>query len=128
MVRFVSTHILAHELSDTAVLDALRQGRVFVGFDMLADTDGFIFFAEADGQKAVMGETLPFTSGLHLRGASPLPCRFTILRHGIPVFQKEGRDFDWQPSEAGKYRVEAELDILGVWTPWVYTNPLELKQ
>jgi hypothetical protein len=127
MVRFVSTHILAHELSDTAVLDALRQGRVFVGFDMLADTDGFIYFAEADGQKAVMGETLPFTSGLHLRGASPLPCRFTILRHGIPVFQKEGRDFDWQPSEAGKYRVEAELDILGVWTPWVYTNPLELK-
>ena len=33
---------------------------------------------------------------------------------------------DWQPKGPGKYRVEAELDILGVWTPWVYTNPIEV--
>ena len=25
------------------------------------------------------------------------------------------------------YRVEAELNVLGTWVPWVYANPLELR-
>ncbi|NIA13754.1 MAG: hypothetical protein GWP08_06700 [Nitrospiraceae bacterium] len=38
----------------------------------------------------------------------------------------EGIELDWQPGQPGKYRVEAELNILDEWTPWIYTNPLEL--
>jgi len=63
---------------------------------------------------------------VRLRSASPHACRFTVVRHGQPVYRQEGTELDWQPDEPGKYRLEAELNILGEWTPWIYTNPLEL--
>src|SRR5208283_2577408 len=34
--RFVNTHVLARSLSETTILDGLRAGRVFIGFDMIA--------------------------------------------------------------------------------------------
>ncbi len=35
--RFVSTHVLAEELTEAAVLEALREGRCYVAFDLLGD-------------------------------------------------------------------------------------------
>jgi hypothetical protein len=126
MTRYVATHVLAPELTEEALLDSLKEGRVFVGFDMLADCRGFVYLAEDGAQRAVMGESLPFREGVRLKAASPHACRFTVLRNGEPVHHEEGTELDWQPDKPGKYRVEAELNILDEWTPWVYTNPLEL--
>ena len=125
--RFVNTHLLAKELSEPAVLDALRAGRVFIGFDMIADSSSFRWFARDGSTTTVMSEAGPFSSGTRLHALSPLPCRFTILKDGKPMHQVEGRALDWTPPGPGKYRVEAELKILNEWTPWVYANPLQLK-
>lgn len=46
-LRYVSTHILSHELSETAVRDALRHGHAFVAHDWLCDSTGFAFVAAA---------------------------------------------------------------------------------
>ncbi len=126
MVRYVATHILAHELSEEAVLDALKNGRVFVGFDMIVDSTNFVYFAEGNGKKAVMGEQIELTPDLTLKMASPVPCKFIILRHGVKVGEYEGREYTWKPEEKGKYRVEAHLKIIDKWVPWVYTNPIEI--
>lgn len=125
--RFVNTHILARELSEPAIMDSLRAGRVFIGFDMIADSSGFRWFAENLSGLAVMGEALGFDNTTRLRALSPLPCRFTILRNGALLYQEEGRALDWTPSRPGKYRVEAELKVRDEWVPWVYANPIELK-
>ena len=125
--RFVNTHVLAHELAEPAILDALRAGRVFVGFDMIADSSGFQWFAADGTNQVVMGEAAAFTPATRLGARSPLPCRFTILKNGSVVCQQEGRALDWTPSGPGKYRVEAELKVLGEWVPWVYANPIELR-
>jgi len=131
-VRFVNTHILARECTTDGLLDGLRQGRVFVGFDLLADARGFTYLAEAPpvgtsaSRRVVMGESMPYEKGLKLRMASPEPCRFTILRDGTQVSQSTGTVCDYEAPGPGKYRVEAELEILGEWTPWVYTNPIEI--
>ncbi len=125
--RFVNTHVLAAELTEPAILEALRAGRVFVGFDMIADSSGFRWLAAGAGTRTMMGESGAFASDTLLRAASPLPCRFTILKDGEQVFQQEGRALEWHPGGPGKYRVEAELKILGQWVPWVYANPLELR-
>ncbi len=124
MVRYVSTHILAQELSKEAILESLREGRVYIAFDVLADSTGFVFVAESGDANAVMGERIPLAAELRLRAASPVPCRFTVVHDGSVVHQAEGRDFEWRAQASGKYRVEAELNILGEWTPWVYTNPI----
>jgi hypothetical protein len=127
MARFVNTHVLAGDLSEPAILDALRAGRVFVGFDMIADSSSFRWFAAAGTNQTVMGELVPFTPATHLHALSPLPCRFTVLKDGTAVRQEEGRAVDWTPPGAGKYRVEAELRVLGEWVPWVYANPIQLQ-
>jgi hypothetical protein len=127
--RFVNTHILARALSEPAILDSLRAGRVFVGFDMIADSSSFRWFARDEaGRTAVMGESLAFSSGTRLHAWSPLPCRFTIVKDGSAVHQQEGREMNWAPSGPGKYRVEAELKVLDEWVPWVYANPIQLQK
>lgn len=126
MTNYVSTHLLMSELREEAVLDALAVGRAFVCFDAIADGTGFTVVARNGAGRAAIGETLPFAAGTEIAGASPIPCRFTVLKHGEPVHEQEGREFTWQPDGPGKYRVEARLNIRGEWVPWVYTNPLEL--
>ena len=125
--RFVNTHLLMRELSEPAVLDALRAGRAYVGFDMIADSSGFRWFARDGAAVTAMGESGPFSPGTRLHAWSPLPCRFTILKDGKQVQQVEGRALEETPTGPGKYRVEVELKIRDEWTPWIYANPLELK-
>lgn len=126
MTRYVTTYALASELTEEAVLDAFAEGRVYIGFDMIADSTGFMFLARNGNNQAVMGERKMLAHDTQLIAASPHYCRFTLLRHGVPVHQETGTMFTYQPTEPGKYRVEAELDIVGEWTPWVYTNPIDL--
>ena len=125
--RFVNTHVLARELSEPMILDSLRAGRVFIAFDMIADSSGFRWFVTDQSASAVMGEALAFSPGTILHALSPVPCRFTVARDGGRVHRQEGRRLDWAPLGPGKYRVEAELKVSGDWVPWVYTNPIELR-
>lgn len=127
MVRYSATHILANELTEDALCDGLRQGRVFVAFDMIADARTFVFFAEDGAQKAVMGEAMPFSDTVRLRSASPCAGRFKVVHDGAVVYQVEGTELDFKPTEPGNYRVEVELNIADAWVPWIYSNPLKLE-
>jgi hypothetical protein len=127
MVRHVTTHVLAKDLDERSILDSLKAGRAFVGFDTLADSTGFQWFAAGGSNPALMGESLPLGKELVLKSRSPHRCRFSILRNGTPVHQEEGWEVNWVPAEPGNYRVEAELQIRDEWVPWVYTNPIHLR-
>jgi hypothetical protein len=125
--RFVNTHVLARSLSEPTILDGLRSGRVFIGFDMIASSTGFQWFAADGTNHTVMGETAVFSPATRLGVKSPLLGRFTIIKDGIAVHQEEGRALNWTPPGPGKYRVEADLKVLDKWVPWVYANPIELR-
>ena len=127
MARFVNTHVWARDLTEPEILDALRAGRVFVGFDMLADSTGFQWVASGDGAMTAMGGTTAYATGMELTARSPVPCRFSLFRNGTCVFRQEGRAARWRVPCPGKYRVEAELEIAGKWEPWVYANPIDLR-
>jgi hypothetical protein len=127
MARYVNTHVLARSLSEPALLEALRAGRVFVGFDLIANSSSFRWFALDNARRAVMGEALTYSPDTRLRALSPEPCRLTVLKDGTQVCRQEGRALEWAPTGPGKYRVEAELNIAGEWVPWVYANPIELR-
>jgi hypothetical protein len=122
-MRFVNTHLLAPELSEPALLEALREGRAFIAFDMLADARGFTYLIEGESGRAVMGETIALKSGT-VRAEAPLEVRFRLVRDGQTVHEARGRTLEYRVHEPGRYRLEAELEIRGVWTPWVYTNPI----
>jgi hypothetical protein len=118
---------LAQELTEPAILESLRAGRVFIGFDMMADSAGFRWFAKDASNSAVMGESLALSESAQLHALSPLPCRFTVVKDGNSVHQAEGRVLEWRPTGPGKYRVEAELKVRDEWTPWIYANPIQLR-
>ncbi len=122
--HFVNTHLLAKGCTEKDIIDALRVGRGFVAFNMLADAKGFVSFVEAGGKQAMMGESIPLAPETQLKAASPHFCRFIVRKDGENVFQTEGRECTFTIAQPGKYRVEAELDILGQWTPWIYANPI----
>lgn len=126
-VRFVTTHLLARQLAEPDLLDALRAGRAFIGFDTIADSTTFRWVARNANGQAVMGEALADAPGTRLRASSPHQCRFTVVKDGVAVVQAEGRDIEWTATGPGHYRVEAELLVVGEWVPWVYTNPIHLR-
>lgn len=128
MTRHVCTHVLARDLTEEEILGAIVDGRAFVGFDMIADSTGFVWMAKTADAQAVMGESIPLSPGLKLVGASPHVCRFIVKRHGQEVFRTEGASMEFVPELPGKYRVEAELRILDEWVPWVYANPVEITK
>lgn len=126
MVRFVSTHVLASSLTESSILEALRAGRAFVGFDALADSTGFVWQAENTSGRVVMGQSLAFAPGTILTAAAPNFCRFRLLRNGELLFEHQGSRLEWQAPGPGRYRVEAQLHIAGEWIPWIFSNPIRL--
>lgn len=127
MARAVNTHVLARDLTEEEILNSLRAGRAFVGFDQLADSSGFSWWAENGTNTVLMGELGILSRKTTLHAWSPLPCRFTILRDGTQVARIQGRQLDLVPPDPGKYRVEAELQVGTEWIPWVYANPIQLR-
>lgn len=128
MLRFVNTHLWVRDDSEAALLDALRHGRVLVAFNHLADARGFQFGASWPANGAVarawVGDKVGWQPGALIEVQSPLPCRFTLVRDGAVVAGQEGVSWRIAADRPGKYRLEAELRLLGEWVPWVYTNPI----
>ncbi len=82
--RVVRTHVLLEsgkELTQETLLNALRLGHCFIGFDVLGDTKGFSFTA---GQK-IQGDEVPFSAGMSLEVHVPLPSRISVLKDGQEV-------------------------------------------
>ena len=123
-LRHVGTHLLLSELSEKAVREALEAGRAFVAFDWLADATGFDFAAVADTQRYEMGSQLAMTRLLTLRGQSPLPVHWRLIRNGKVVEESVGRTLSHSVVEPGNYRTEAWLDIAGERMLWILSNPL----
>jgi hypothetical protein len=129
--RVVRTHVLIKrgtELSRESLLEALSQGHCYLSFDLFADGTGFGFTAAGSGQ-TLMGDEVPFTSGLRLTVNSPVNSRIVLLKDGIILDQRTGSG-DFPVSAAGAYRVELYLDsepppVNG--QPWIISNPIYVR-
>ena len=126
--RTLRTHVFAAECTgrreDAALItDAFCRGRAFVALDMLADSRGFRFEADAGGRLLEMGEEYPWPGAAAFAVRSPVPAKLTLLCGGKPVAETVGRELKFPARAAGVYRAEARLDG----KPWVYTNPIYLR-
>ncbi|HKB17109.1 MAG TPA: hypothetical protein VKF62_13670, partial [Planctomycetota bacterium] len=110
-------------LDAPAVLQAIRDGRLYLGLDGLAPAHGFSFVAEGPGKRYAMGETAPFSPGLVLKagGLVPEDAEFVLKREGRQVARARGR-LEARVRSAGVYRVEVR--VAGEAVPWILTNPI----
>ena len=106
-----------------AVLNALEQGRNYIGIDGLAPADGFYFVAESNGRTDTMGETVAPANDLLLRagGALPTDAVVRLLRNGQEV-ATSSPPLEFSAPETGIYRVEVHLP--GWPIPWILSNPI----
>jgi nicotinamidase-related amidase len=127
--RNVSTHLRVLEVSESAVREALRQGRVYVSHDWICDPTGFDWVLEDGSERVVarMGDELEWREGLRLKGAAPVACRWRLMRNGVAMALEEGSGATWAVSGPGVYRVEAWLRLDGEDRPWIYSNPIYLR-
>ena len=125
--RLVRMHVLIEQnkaLDETSLLEALRAGHCFIGFDFLGDTSGFAF--EAENGK-IQGDEIQLTGETRLRVRSPVAGRIVIFKDGVVLSDDSGiGSKDVMITERGVYRAEIYLPQL-VDAPWILSNPIYVR-
>jgi hypothetical protein len=128
-LNYVATHILLRELNEEAVRQALRQSHAYVAHDWLCDSTGFAFIAEVDGKRTgVMGDEVKIAKGLKLRLGAPATGVIKLFRNGQMVQQATANKLDFAVEQPGVYRAEVWLELGGETRPWIYANPIRVKE
>jgi len=127
----VSNHLLLPKeqpLTESSVLEGLRQGSSYICFDLLGDPEGFSFYAENSSGNFPPGSTV--TPGSRLRMFSPVPVHFKIFRSGEVFKELEGTEFTVPADRQGAYRIEVSMidpPYMLKDKPWIITNPVYVK-
>ena len=134
--RAVNTHILVPEPLDgdaagdrRQILDALRLGHAYIGYDLPASTRGFRFTAQGKDGLVWMGDTLLLESGVTLQISLPRRTECRLLKDGQVIKTWRKREIcTYITTEPGVYRVEVFLSYLGRRRGWIYSNPIYVRQ
>lgn len=125
--RNLCTHILARELSEPEVRQALRSGHVYVSHDWLCDPTGFAFGAVNNLGFFSMGDPVPFLGATRVIGVTPLPAHLKLMRDGAVIAETVGTNLTFTATNPDPYRLEAWLPVDGEERPWIFSNPVYLQ-
>ncbi|HEY4364377.1 MAG TPA: alpha/beta hydrolase fold domain-containing protein [Bryobacteraceae bacterium] len=128
--RNTSTHILARELTEAAILASLQQGHAYVAHDWLCDPTGFTFNASNYLGSFEMGDTVPtglVAGSATLQAFLPLPARIKLIHNGAAVAEARDSKISYVVKEQGAYRIEAWLTVAGEERPWIFSNPIYVR-
>lgn len=116
------------ERAKKEVYGAMKEGRLFIAHEKIAQAKGFRFSFHADaGSVLVMGEEAPFEPG-ELIIKVPRDGEIRLLKDGKPEKTWRGREAVHNVAEKGVYRVEVYRHIFPFgWRPWIFSNPIYLR-
>lgn len=128
---FVLSHGMRTPLKTSELIEALRDGHCYIGFDVLGDTSGFRFEAANGNERRIQGDEIPLQNETKLRVFAPLGCRLLIFKDGqIISDQNDVSTTEFKVDQRGVYRVEAYLPQLGEPAgkqPWIISNPIYVR-
>ena len=132
--RLVRLHVLVEQnkaLDATSLLDAVKAGHCFIGFDFLGDSAGFSFEAENGGERKIQGDEISLKNGTRLRVQTPVASRIVLFKNGAALADETGISAkEIALTERGVYRVEVYLPQLGnlvATKPWIISNPIYVR-
>ena len=132
--RLVRLHVLIEQnqpLDATSVLDAIRAGHCFIGFDFLGDSAGFAFEAQNAGEQKIQGDEISLQAETRLRVRTPVSSRILVFKDGAVFLDENGiSSKELAVTERGVYRVEVYLPQLGPLVgqkPWIISNPIYVR-
>lgn len=136
MFRIARLHVLIEKdraFDRESLVEAMRAGRYFVGFDVLGDTTGFSFQAIGAGiaHNRYQAGDQPDELLMNFRVVSPPGSRVVGFKNGAIVGQGVVvEQFSFEPDGPGVYRVEVYRDDLGPpfdKMPWIISNPIYVR-
>lgn len=130
--RAINTHVFTPTpltgnatLDSHMVLDALRRGHAFIGYDLPYPTRGFRFSASGWGTTAWMGDAIPLSGSVTFQIRLPADADCILLKDGIPLKSWHNQEFcTYITNQPGIYRVECYIRYLFSRRGWIYSNPI----
>ena len=120
LFQLVTNHILARNLTEEEVLQALKAGQVYIAFDLFGYVPFFLFTAGDGMRQVLMGETIPVGPLLHGEVRLPERADIQVLKDGHVWQTEQALSFRFPITEAGVYRVEVYREG----NPWIFSNPI----
>ncbi|MFP3895609.1 MAG: CehA/McbA family metallohydrolase [Anaerolineales bacterium] len=131
LFQTVNTHALlsdpwSGDVSQDAprLYTALGQGRSFIGYDALAPTRGFRFYAQHGTERYTMGDEITAPEDVRFEVSTPSAAHLRLIHNGSCVAESEGHHLTYTSRSPGAYRVEALKRHLLVDRGWIYSNPI----
>lgn len=133
--RCINTHLLtpnplSGELSKdrSMVLNALRQGHAFIGYDLPVTTRGFRFAAQGKEKTAIMGDTIHLHEGVTFQIRLPVRTECRLIKNGQIIKTWQNREIcTYFVNHPGVYRVECYISYLGKQRGWIFSNPIYVR-
>ena len=127
-INNLSTHILADQLNEVVIREAVANGHAYVSHDWLCDPTGFLVWLEKKGEPvAIMGDEKPFGKGYRFRAQLPLKSHVRLIRNGEVIDDAVTDNYTFNIKKAGVYRLEAWLTVDGEERGWIYGNPIYIR-
>lgn len=110
------------------VIQALRDGHAFVGYDRPASTRGFRFTAQGE-DNAIMGDTIRLHGGVTLQIRMPGEAEVRLIKDGSVVNTWHNQEICAHiTTQPGVYRVECYIRYLGRRRGWIFSNPIYVRE
>jgi acetyl esterase/lipase len=129
--RNTTTHILANQFTPQEILEAVKQGHVYVAHDWLCDSTGFRFFADNNFGVFEMGDAVGtglVAGATKITATVSVPAQLKLIRNGATVLEVTGTQLDYTVHDEGSYRLEAWLEADGEARPWIFSNPIYVRK
>ncbi len=134
LFRCVNTHILTDrplngtlEHDKALIYEALRAGRTWVGYDLIAPTAGFRFRASSINKEATLGEELARVGATRFDIQTPAVGEIRLLCNGRVVARARGQRLQHTTVEPGAYRVEVYRNYRGGRRGWIFSSPIYVR-
>lgn len=133
LFRAVNTHILTPEPlgSNVAadremIMEAIGQGRGWVGYDMAHPTRGFRFTAQGRN-RGTIGDEVRLDAGATLQVLAPVKANIRLICNGETVAEIQNeQNLTYMAIDSGAYRVECRIPYEGQERGWIFSNPIYL--
>ena len=111
------------------VIDSLRCGHAYIGYDLPQSTRGFRFTATSKDQTVIPGDTIFLESGITIQIRLPQKAECRLIRNGnIHRIWHHGDICTEIINQPGVYRVECYINFLGKSRGWIFSNPIYVRQ
>jgi hypothetical protein len=124
-MRHVGTFLQIKTIDEHSVRSALREGRIVLGFELVAPLPAVGFWMEHEGVPiGTVGDEIPWKEGMKLHVKLPAEAEIRVVRNGTPFADVHSDELVVESVPVGVYRMGALQKLAGERYPWVISNPI----